>query len=74
MKNIKENGREGCLVGSRRERGGRKMMDYDSGHAVFGELKRSKIKKVKSNCKNIILNRMEHKQKNHTPTTLHEMI
>ena len=50
------------------------MMDYDSGHAVFGELKRSKIKKVKSNCKNIILNRMEHKQKNHTPTTLHEMI
>ena len=38
------------------------MMDYDSGRAVFGELKRSKKKKkVKSNCKNIILNRMEHK-------------
>jgi len=49
------------LVGSRTERGVRKMMDYDSGCPVFGELKRSKIKKVKSNCKNIILNRMKHK-------------
>ena len=51
------------MVRSRKERGGKKVMDYDSGHAVFGELKRSqkKKKKVKSNCKSIILNRMEHK-------------
>ena len=62
------------MVGSRTKRGVRKMMDYDSGRPIFGELKRSKIKKVKSNCKNIILNRMKHKQKNHTLTTLHELI
>ena len=45
MKNRRENEWEGCLVGSRKERGGKKMMDYDSGHAVFGELKRSQKKK-----------------------------
>ena len=35
------------MVGSRKERGWKKMMDYDSGRAVFGKLKRSKKKKKK---------------------------